>query len=297
MPEQHEISAFSEVLNSAEKPILVGGQAVNLWAEHYGSAIPALDPLRPFMSKDADIFGDRAMAERLAKATQWRLTCYNEPRTIAVAMLAKEIPGKEPLLIEVINSVNGLTPGDLADPDLLELRPGQVYRVPSPIILLKAKLANVAQIDQSRRQDVRHVQMLVPCVREYVREAHSRAIGGEITERDFVNLLESARDLSSNEQYRYLGKKHGFNLNGLFPDELSQSKLEKVARFTQFRMAGPILPPDFSSKPSIGAEKTPETGESPSSQKGGAGKHLPDWSLDDFSHSSGAPEKDRGLEL
>ncbi|MFZ1055162.1 MAG: hypothetical protein WAN79_05770, partial [Opitutaceae bacterium] len=206
MPDQHEISAFSEVLNSTEKPILVGGQAVNLWAEHYGSTIPSLDPLRPFMSKDADIFGDRAMAERLAKATQWRLTCYDEPRTIAVALLTKEVPGREPLLIEVINSVNGLTPRDLADPDLLELRPGQVYRVPSPIILLKAKLANVAHLDQTRRQDVRHVQMLLPCVCEYVREAHSRAIAGEITERELVNLLESVRYLSSNENHRELSK-------------------------------------------------------------------------------------------
>jgi hypothetical protein len=135
MPDQHELSAFAEVLNSAEKPILVGGQAVNLWAEHYASAIPELDPLRPFMSKDADIFGDREMAERLAVATKWRLTCYNEPRTVAVAMLTKDVPGKDPLLIEVINSVNGLSSKDLIDPDILELRPGQVYRVPSPVIL------------------------------------------------------------------------------------------------------------------------------------------------------------------
>jgi len=119
MPDQHELSAFAEVLNSAEKPILVGGQAVNLWAEHFASAIPALNSLRPFMSKDADIFGDRAMAERLAVNTKWRLTCYNEPRAIGIAMLTKDIPGKEPLLIEVINSVNGLNPKDLSDPKLV----------------------------------------------------------------------------------------------------------------------------------------------------------------------------------
>jgi hypothetical protein len=100
MPDQHEFSAFAEVLNSEEKPILVGGQAVNLWAEHYASSIPALDPLRPFMSKDADIFGDRAMAERLAAATKWNLTCYNEPRTIAIAMLTKDPSKRHHALIQ-----------------------------------------------------------------------------------------------------------------------------------------------------------------------------------------------------
>jgi hypothetical protein len=84
MPDQHELSAFAEVLNSAEKPIFVGGQAVDLWAEHFASAIPALNLLRPYMSKYADIFGDRAIAERLALATEWRLTGYNEPQTIGI---------------------------------------------------------------------------------------------------------------------------------------------------------------------------------------------------------------------
>jgi hypothetical protein len=83
-PDPHELSAFAEVLNSAEKPILVGGQAVNLWAEHFASAIPALNSLRPYMSKYAGIFGDRATAERLALATEWRLTLFNEPQAIGI---------------------------------------------------------------------------------------------------------------------------------------------------------------------------------------------------------------------
>lgn len=295
MPDQHEISAFSEVLNSAEKPILVGGQAVNLWAEHYGSAIPSLDPLRPFMSKDADIFGDRALAERLAKATQWQLTCYNEPRTIAVALLTKEVPGKEPLLIEVINSVNGLTSGDLSDPDLLELRPGQVYRVPSPIILLKAKLANATELDQTRRQDVRHVQMLIPCVCEYLREAHERVLAGEITERQLINLLENVRTLSIDKTYIELGQRHGLLLSRLFPPELADSKLEKVCRFVRFRMAGPahgLGPTNVSA-----GEPNPESKEDPSAQIPGKGKQNLDWSLEDFLPNQTPPVKDRELEI
>jgi hypothetical protein len=295
MPDQHELSAFAEVLNSAEKPILVGGQAVNLWAEHYASAIPELDPLRPFMSKDADIFGDREMAERLAVATKWRLTSYNEPRTIAVAMLTKDVPGKDPLLIEVINTVNGLSSKDLVDPDILEIRPGQAYRVPSPVILLKAKLANASQLDQSRRQDVRHVQMLIPCVCEYLREAHDRALAGQITERQLINLLETARALCSDKTYIELGQRHGLRLSKLFPAELASSKLEKVTRFVRFRMVDPT--PALGPTGVSAGEPNPEPKEGRSSQIPGKGKHIPDWSLDNFLPSQTPPAKDRELEL
>jgi hypothetical protein len=297
MPDQHELSAFAEVLNSSEKPILVGGQAVNLWAEHYASAVPELDPLRPFMSKDADIFGDRAMAERIAAATNWKLTCYNEPRTIAIAMLTKELSNKPPLLVEVINSVNGLRPRDLSDPDLLELRPGQFYRVLSPVMLLKAKLANVAQIDQARRQDVRHVKMLVPCVREYLREAHSRTLSGEITERALVDILENARDLSVDPQNLVLAKKHGFDLTNLFPPELTQSKLQKVARFVQFRLPGIAPPSDLEARQNPPVEVRRLPGERRSDSIGKELKSHSEWSLDDFLPDKGEKAKDRELEL
>ena len=133
-------------------------------------------------------------------------------------MLTKELPNNEKLLIEVISSVNGLTREELSDPDVLELRPGHVYRVPSPVTLLKAKLANVAKIDQTRRQDVRHVQMLIPCVCEYLREYwHVRALAGKISERQLTNLLENARDLSSDPSNKTFGEKHNFELAKIFP--------------------------------------------------------------------------------
>jgi hypothetical protein len=41
------------------------------------------------------------VAGGISAATGWKLKYYGEPRTIAVGLLTKEIPGKEPLLVEV----------------------------------------------------------------------------------------------------------------------------------------------------------------------------------------------------
>ena len=245
MDEPREPSDFAEILTLSEAPLLVGGQAVNVWAEHFASKDSRLEAFRPFISKDADIFGDRELAERISAASGWKLRYYGEPRTIAVGLLTKEIPGKEPLLVEVIRSVNGLTSHDLADSDLVELRPGQVYRIPSPIILLKAKLANVAEIDQAKRQDIRHVRMLIPCAREYLREGLEETSANRMTEREFVDLLEAARELCTTPRNLELIREHGFEIKEVFPPTLAYSGLEKIARFARFRLPG-VNPTDLS---------------------------------------------------
>ena len=52
------LQQFSEVLklrDAAGQPyLLIGGQAVNYWAEHYLSADPQLEKLRPFTGEDID---------------------------------------------------------------------------------------------------------------------------------------------------------------------------------------------------------------------------------------------------
>ncbi|HXN35427.1 MAG TPA: hypothetical protein VN877_04605 [Opitutaceae bacterium] len=243
MAEPREPADFVEILTLSEPPLLVGGQAVNVWAEHFAPKDSRLEAYRPFISKDADVYGDRALAERLAAAAGWKLKYYGEPRTIAVGLLTKEIPGKENLLVEVIRSVNGLTANDLADSDLVELRPGQVYRIPSPIVLLKAKLANVAQINQVKRQDIRHVQMLIPCVREYICEAIEETRSNRMTERELVDILEAARSLCTSPRNLELAREHRFEFKEIFPPQLAHSEFGKIAKFVRFRLPG-ISPAD-----------------------------------------------------
>ena len=126
MPEQHGPSEFGGILNSPERPLIVGGQAVNIWAEYFAPRKARVSAQRPFVSKDADIFGDRAMAQKLADAAGWEIKFFHEPRTIAVAALIKRRPDAETVTVEVLRGVRGLTRKDLSDADLVELRPGQI---------------------------------------------------------------------------------------------------------------------------------------------------------------------------
>jgi hypothetical protein len=108
-PERHPAD-FADILCGAESPLMVGGQAVNLWAEVYGEALPTLESFEPFVSKDADIYGTRSLAEQLARRAGWEL--HFDPRrdSVVAAILRKQqAPDEPPLTVEVLSQVNGLT--------------------------------------------------------------------------------------------------------------------------------------------------------------------------------------------
>ena len=62
---------FSEVFKirdaDGQPYVLIGGQAVNYWAEHYLHADPQLEKLQPFTSEDIDFKGNRADVQRIAR--------------------------------------------------------------------------------------------------------------------------------------------------------------------------------------------------------------------------------------
>jgi hypothetical protein len=68
------VSDFAELLCREPQPLLVAGQAVNLWAMLYARISQALARMQPFVSRDCDLFGDAETVCRLAAASGWEST-------------------------------------------------------------------------------------------------------------------------------------------------------------------------------------------------------------------------------
>lgn len=115
MPEataKFNLEAFSEALtlrNPDGQPyVLIGGQAVNFWAERYLKTESALRDYAPFTSGDIDYFGSKADVEFIAGQLK-RKPIY--PYWRAMTALAGTIPlrvAANGSMIEVVRSIFGV---------------------------------------------------------------------------------------------------------------------------------------------------------------------------------------------
>lgn len=125
---------FAAIIAGDDPPLLVGGQAVNIWAELFVEAAPELAEFEPFVSRDADIFGTRSLAAALAVRAGWDCRTA-KPETVTAAILVKSASDGSSLVVEVLDEVNGLTDADLTLHAVVEARTGERYRVLSPLVM------------------------------------------------------------------------------------------------------------------------------------------------------------------
>lgn len=184
----------------------------------------------PFMSRDADIFGTRALADALATRAGWE--CHAAKReTVTVAILTKAVGTDEPpLVVEVLDEVNGLTDTDLALHETVETHHGARYRLLSPLVMLKAKLYNlISLVGQDRPQDFRHVQMLLAIVPHYLNEMAKEAGTGKAVEKDLLGAIKYLGELIKMPWVGNATRAHGLDLRALFPAWLREA-LPSAAR-------------------------------------------------------------------
>jgi hypothetical protein len=91
--------------------VLVGGQAINIWASYYVSRVPELTEYLPFSSEDLDFYGGKieAIACQKILGGTINLNCDFDPSpNTGVLIVPTE---SQPLRVDFISSVFGI--GDI----------------------------------------------------------------------------------------------------------------------------------------------------------------------------------------
>lgn len=230
----HQFSEVLKIRDTAGQPyLLIGGQAVNYWAERYLSAEPQLQSLQPFTSDDIDFKGGSDDVGHIAR--QLGLVA-GYPHKVEMTALAGTIPfkvGAQKSNIEIVRRI----PGVSGSVDELAVRAewdGKTIRVLDPISLLACKLELVARVPQENRQDVAHLRILLPCVRAFLKEFLQQVERGEIPARHWLGAANQVLKLTTNQRARRIAVKHQIDWREILPlTAVAKSHDEKIKRFKE----------------------------------------------------------------
>jgi len=225
---------FARLLATEVPVLLVGGQAVNLWALYYKDRTA---DLAPFVSRDADVLGDRETLKELGRLAGTKPQFFPmKPPSNEVGVVIAGDAGGGAMLIEVLRHVRGPANAQLQDPVYTMILGETPVRVPGPIALLQAKLANLAEINQSGRQDGRHVVILCRLMPAYLEDLRAAAAAGRLEERKLIGFLERLLTVVSSKAAGRMWGVLKIDPLGMF-GELSSGKLPKLAAFLRERLA------------------------------------------------------------
>ena len=234
------LQQFSEVFkvrNSEGLPyVLIGGQAVNYWAERYFQTEPELKDLQPFTSEDIDFKGGKQDVKRIAEQLG---LAEVYPSKVAMTALAGCVPfqiGDLKSNIEIVRSVPGISGSIDALAIEAELS-GKIIRVLDPISLLACKLDLLATVTQENRRDLEHIRILIPCVRAFLREFLLQVEQDELPVRGWLGAANRVLKLTTSSRGRKIAGRFNIDWSEILPlREIDQSKHEKIIRFREHHL-------------------------------------------------------------
>jgi hypothetical protein len=223
-----------------EDVLIVGGHAVNLWAELYLTQEPELSRFLPFTSRDLDLHRPgRAASSAFRKygaQVSREANPFGKMFELVEASFSLQLRDGRTLIVEALKFLPGLTSHELKAAIVQVDYQGLRLSVPHPIALLKAKAHNLAHLNQSDRQDAKHFQILILCARAFLREWLARHESGESPRRIF-GLLELALKTARHNEVMRAAQALGLHPKRSLPlIELGRSRSPQVARFLSERL-------------------------------------------------------------
>lgn len=168
---------LASILQLSDNAFIVGGQALNLWAERY-SNVAELADYGPYTSKDLDYFGYHQAARKLAAALGGTVrTPTADDHTPQTAIVTAEIQG-ERVEIDFLHHVKGVQDDSLqkqAVQLVLTVRAGDragTLNIPimHPLHCMQSRLANVVELRRDTDLAKRQLEAAPVVLAEYLSE-------------------------------------------------------------------------------------------------------------------------------
>lgn len=229
-----------EILESADADsLLVGGQALALWAELYGAAIP--EELSQGISGDVDFIGSvkaaSSLGERLNSrehngvGSKWKLyRVAPGDATPQTAKLGMTVPGLGVKEIDFLGSIVGLDTKDARD-DAVEvtLGNGKTIRVLHPIDVLRSRLHNLASLESKRsEQGYAQARLAISVVAAFLRRQ-----AAEASKRELLDHVKEIREIALDRSLAKVYYECGFDVLSCVPVGRIQDENFRQIRWPQ----------------------------------------------------------------
>lgn len=211
--------------------MLVGGQAVNLWAEVYRARIPELlEPHAPFVSKDCDLhFRNRREPEALARDVGWRFIA-----TEGVGQVLGRLVHESGAIIEILAGIRTAIADQIQREAVARDFGTVVVSVLNPASMLREKVSLAVEANQTGRQDAKHVEILAPCCRCFFEDLAAAVTAGELTGRDAIFYLNIALEVLRSKIARHFDVLWGAQWSQVIPwTTLTATNDPALGRFAQ----------------------------------------------------------------
>ncbi len=241
--QRRPIEDFAKVLHAIGRrrgasTALVGGQAVNAWATVYLDSLGAsLERHLPLTSRDIDVAGSPDLLMALHRELGGELRIAGPRQVVFGTLTVGE--GAQRIELDVLRVVGGVGSIRATDTVPIELC-SAVVPVLFPHLLLRGKLSSALQLEQRGRQDVKHVEILVLVLGEFLRSLVLEV--RPANERAVLKLLQEVLEILSSSDAQRFAKAHRFSFRGVMPARELASASARLQGFAKGELARARIP-------------------------------------------------------